>query len=719
MSFKIETSFAFPIVRINTIIKSTKVEKPSGLSYLLLVLINENNDRNALLFDTLKLFGIPDDMIEVFIDEIRNLIELDIIGVEGNFDKNYFDSYLISNFKFTNKGRKIFEDEAIPLGHDVEVKQSVFYNIALKELYLVDNDHLRSSNRSVLDDSFFEKMDMPNEKKIEAFLNTKKSNGIAIKKEEVILDVKIQSQDNGFDSFDIDLLIDENDNIDFGFTNPLLKKFFESHYTKEMISEGILVKGKFKFKVEPNYISKLSEHAPIRNLYRPNDADSSYKIPAHFTIFKEGYESFNNRLSFQSGSILDVNYPNSAFVKIINLDLGYVFIPTYLILNNKVFGNIKISSLLEKELTKEQINIFFKEAVNQFNEFNNNKENNFNFKNLIELTKLDKTNEKIFSKIIEFTSEEVSESIIILEKIKDLTVGNPKIYEFVKDRSVKLLEQLYEDVDSINLESKLTISDWIIKMNKIDEVKHLEIIFNNLDYGSPEKQIAIYNILENYNFTPENIIIYLKDMPKIILDNKTINNKLANELSLLFNLLDDLQSLTKIREINHYLINENINRNDYLKTFKSFNNAYNKLTYLKDYLIDDFSKIFNFHRIFKELNDMYEKEEYAAKNPNKIDKEFLLKGIDNLDMLTTISYIYIKLSFVAKKINPNYDDIFSFIDELEKDKLISKHESKALHKFRMYRNDLIHAKETTLSILKEDLKEVVDIIFRLEGVIGE
>jgi uncharacterized protein YutE (UPF0331/DUF86 family) len=143
------------------------------------------------------------------------------------------------------------------------------------------------------------------------------------------------------------------------------------------------------------------------------------------------------------------------------------------------------------------------------------------------------------------------------------------------------------------------------------------------------------------------------------------------------------------------------------------------LTYLKDYLIDDFSKIFNFHRIFKELNDMYEKEEYAAKNPNKIDKEFLLKGIDNLDMLTTISYIYIKLSFVAKKINPNYDDIFSFIDELEKDKLISKHESKALHKFRMYRNDLIHAKETTLSILKEDLKEVVDIIFRLEGVIGE
>ena len=719
MSFKIETSFAFPIVRINTIIKSTKVEKPSGLSYLLLVLINENNDRNALLFDTLKLFGIPDDMIEVFIDEIRNLIELDIIGVEGNFDKNYFDSYLISNFKFTNKGRKIFEDEAIPLGHDVEMKQSVFYNIALKELYLVDNDHLRSSNRSVLDDSFFEKMDMPNEKKIEAFLNTKKSNGIAIKKEEVILDVKIQSQDNGFDSFDIELLIDEKDNIDFEFTNPLLKKFFENHYTKEMISKGILVKGKFKFNVEPNYTSKLSDHAPIKNLYRPNDADNGYKIPSHFTIFKEGYESFNNRLSFQNGSILEVNYPNSAFVKIINLDLGYVFIPTYLILNNKVFGNIKISSLLEKELTKEQINIFFREAVNQFNEFNNNKENNLNFKNLIELTKLDKTNEKIFSKIIEFTSEEVSESIIILEKIKDLTVGNPKIYEFVKDRSVKLLEQLYEDVDSINLESKLTISDWIIKMNKLDEVKHLDKIFEKLDYTSSEKQIAVYNILENYNFTPENIIIYLKDIPRIILDNKTINNKLANELSLLFNLLNDLQILTKIREINHYLINDNINRDDYLKTFKSFNNVYNKLIYLKDYLTEDFSKIYNFHRIFKELNDMYEKEEYAAKNPNKIDKEFLLKGIDNLDTLTTISYMYIKLSFVAKKINPNYNDIFSFIDELEKDKLVSKHESKALHKFRMYRNDLIHAKETTLNILKEDLKEVVNIIFRLEGVIGE
>ena len=43
--FKLETSFAFPFFKQNELVKYEEVKKPSGLAFMLLVLINESKNK--------------------------------------------------------------------------------------------------------------------------------------------------------------------------------------------------------------------------------------------------------------------------------------------------------------------------------------------------------------------------------------------------------------------------------------------------------------------------------------------------------------------------------------------------------------------------------------------------------------------------------------------------------------------------------------------------
>jgi len=715
MSYKIETSFAFPIIRINTIIKSTKVEKPSGVSYLLLVLINENKDKKALLAETLNICGVPEDLYSVFADELQNLINLEILDVKDyNYDKRYFEEYIINNFKFTSKGKKIFLEESIPLGHDEEIKQPVFFNPALNRLYIDENNHLRSSKQSVLDNNFFKNIKIPDEIKLEDFLNTQKSRQISIKTEEIILDVKIQNIDQGFETFDFFINMNEDDTITFDFLDKRLKKYFEKYYNKEMITEGILVKNKFKFYVPTKYHSKLSDHLPIINIYRPKDAEKCYSRIAHLNVFKKGYESINNKLSYENVDVLNNAYKNSAFLKIISLEKGYSFIPTYLTFNSDIFGDITLSVLIEKELSKESIKKVFDDVVKLFTVYDSNKENPYNYKNLIELCKLDSSNKMIFNKIDEFVNIDLEESILLLEKIKDDSIGNPKIYEYIKNKSIELYKTLFNSVNLDNLERYLILTNWIVRMNKMEEIKHLDLIFNNFKINNDADKIKTFNILEKLNYKPKNIIMFIKDIPQLFLNNKKIDNVFANNIKLLFNQKENLQNLTNIKNLSNYVLEDQIDRDLYNKTYNSFSKTYNSMLFLKDYLKEEFIELERYNTVFKNLNELYQKEEEAALNPEKIDKKFLINIINTSNILTSIAYVFIKLSHIAKTKYAHEGDIFDFIDKLYKNKKISKTELNLFHRFRIYRNDLEHANNQRVDLTKDELKETAKIIFELE-----
>ena len=116
--FKFETSFPFPIVKVTTLIHHTEVSKPTGVSYIILVLINESANKKEKLSNLLIQFGVPVDLHGIFADEIYKLIhELEIIKCKPyEYNRTHFSEYLVGNFVFTEKGKKVFRDELIQIG---------------------------------------------------------------------------------------------------------------------------------------------------------------------------------------------------------------------------------------------------------------------------------------------------------------------------------------------------------------------------------------------------------------------------------------------------------------------------------------------------------------------------------------------------------------------------------------------------------------------------
>ena len=102
--FKLKTSFQFPFFKLNEIVSYSEVKKPSGIAYMLLVLINESNDKNVLLSQLLENFGVPHSLHYIYSDTIANLISQDILTTrDGYYDRNMFSSLRIGDLAFTSK----------------------------------------------------------------------------------------------------------------------------------------------------------------------------------------------------------------------------------------------------------------------------------------------------------------------------------------------------------------------------------------------------------------------------------------------------------------------------------------------------------------------------------------------------------------------------------------------------------------------------------------
>ena len=77
--FKLETSIQFPFFKMNEVVTFSEVKKPSGVAYILLVLISESKDKRANLSQTLENFGVPRNLHYIFADTIQYLFDQNIL----------------------------------------------------------------------------------------------------------------------------------------------------------------------------------------------------------------------------------------------------------------------------------------------------------------------------------------------------------------------------------------------------------------------------------------------------------------------------------------------------------------------------------------------------------------------------------------------------------------------------------------------------------------
>ena len=228
--FKLETSIQFPFFKLTEEVSYSEVKKPSGIAYMLLVLINESKDKNITMVDILLNFGVPESLIYLFSYTLDDLIDQEILTLNDNekLDYSIFYKYKVCDFHFTLKGRKIFAEESIPTGVTKSAKIPVYYNIALNQLSFSISSDLEAKPLMdcAITEDYINKFSC--EKDIEDFINFNKGVKIPIyengkltkneliKKEEIVTKVENISKENWIGKYDCSFDIN-GDSLVFDF----------------------------------------------------------------------------------------------------------------------------------------------------------------------------------------------------------------------------------------------------------------------------------------------------------------------------------------------------------------------------------------------------------------------------------------------------------------------------------------------------------------------
>lgn len=703
--FKLETSIQFPFFKMNELVTYSEVKKPSGVAYILLVLISESKNKNDRLSKVLENFGIPKSLHYIFADNVQYLMEQGILE-EFNFYKTEFDNYLIGSFQFTSKGKKIFAEESIPTGINKELKVPVFYNIAMNELLLkMDND---LDPKPLMDCAITpEFMDrFKNEKNVENFLNLQKGKGISVKKEEIITNVEQLDQENWIGKYDCDMNIN-GDNIEIKFDELLLQKFFDANYNQDMVNLAISYKNKFKFKSSFKDNLKLSNYGfdRIAGIIIPKEIDDVLKQKNQLLLTKGNYKTSNGYMITSSESI--AKYDDTIeFIQVDMHDSVYAYIPGNFNFNNNLFGIITIPLALKIKLTEEELKNVIKPYVVSLSTYSED-----NFKELVKVTNI--TDDlKLANEIIEgYVNKDAESNIVLLNEMKPYAISNSGISNIYRELLEKNYSNYMDNLTEDNLDTALKITASIPKFLNIPNKDVLSRIFKNI---KAKNELETYETLVSKGFDKSLIVLYVNP----VIEALKIRNSEEKSVIDLINYDDALSEMKRITSINDYKSylydEEKINHNDFKTNYNKAFNLQKNIAVFRSGNEGLFANYDGFMNLFSTINDDINLVEAALKNPNNLKPELIEKKIASGEYQFVFVNLSAKLETILKNKYKLDGKLSDMLNDARSNGIIDKKIISDLHDFRDNRNAYVHPEDRTSNYNADDLRRWAKEIFDLE-----
>ena len=703
--FKLETSIQFPFFKMNELVTYSEVKKPSGVAYILLVLISESKNKNDRLSKVLENFGIPKSLHYIFADNVQYLMEQGILE-EFNFYKTEFDNYLIGSFQFTSKGKKIFAEESIPTGINKELKVPVFYNIAMNELLLkMDND---LDPKPLMDCAITpEFMDrFKNEKNVENFLNLQKGKGISVKKEEIITNVEQLDQENWIGKYDCDMNIN-GDNIEIKFDELLLQKFFDANYNQDMVNLAISYKNKFKFKSSFKDNLKLSNYGfdRIAGIIIPKEIDDVLKQKNQLLLTKGNYKTSNGYMITSSESI--AKYDDTIeFIQVDMHDSVYAYIPGNFNFNNNLFGIITIPLALKIKLTEEELKNVIKPYVVSLSTYSED-----NFKELVKVTNI--TDDlKLAKEIIEgYVNKDAESNIVLLNEMKPYAISNSGISNIYRELLEKNYSNYMDNLTEDNLDTALKITASIPKFLNIPNKDVLSRIFKNI---KAKNELETYETLVSKGFDKSLVVLYVNP----VIEALKIRNSEEKSVIDLINYDDALSEMKRITSINDYKSylydEEKINHNDFKTNYNKAFNLQKNIAVFRSGNEGLFANYDGFMNLFSTINDDINLVEAALKNPNNLKPELIEKKIASGEYQFLFVNLSAKLETILKNKYKLDGKLSDMLNDARSNGIIDKKIISDLHDFRDNRNAYVHPEDRTSNYNADDLRRWAKEIFDLE-----
>ena len=703
--FKLETSMQFPFFKLNELAIYSEVKKPTGVAYILLVLISESKNKNDRLSKVLENFGIPKSLHYIFADNVQYLIDQGILE-EFNFYKTEFDSYLIGSFQFTSKGKKIFAEESIPTGVNKELKVAVFYDIAMNALSLkmdVDLDPKPLMDCAITPE-FMNSFKC--EKNVENFLNLQKGKGIGIKKEEIITSVELLNQENWIGKYDCDMNI-KGDDIEIKFDEALLQKFFDANYNQEMVNLAISYKNKFKFKSSFKDNLKLSSYGfdRIAGIIIPKEIDDVLKQKNQLLLTKGNYKTSNGYMVTSADSLVGFD-DTIEFIQVDMHDSIYAYIPGNFNFNNSIFGTITIPLAVKIKLTDEELKNVIRPYVLSLSTYSED-----NFRELVKVTNI--TDDlKLAKEIIEgYVNKDAESNIVLLNEMKPYAISNGGISNIYRELLEKNYNNYMDNLTEDNLETALKITASVPKFLNIPNKDVLSKIFKNVKARS---ELKIYETLVNKGFDKSLVVLYVNPVNEI-LKLRDSEEKSLIDLINYDDALEEMKRITNISDYKSYLYDEEkINHNEFKTNYNKAFNLQNNILVFRNGNEALFANYDGFMKLFSTINDDINMVESALKNPNNLKLDLIEKKISSGEYQFVFVNLSAKLETILKNKYKLEGKLSDMLNDARSNGIIDKKIVSDLHDFRDNRNANVHPEDRTSNYDANDLRRWAKEIFDLE-----
>ncbi|MDR1912727.1 MAG: hypothetical protein LBQ52_10355 [Helicobacteraceae bacterium] len=727
MEKTIVTSCSFPLIKLDVNLTYDAVQKPSGVGYIILVLIKDAKDHNEPIRIVLKRFGVPDDLQFIFADEIDVLLNRGILQLvrSNSYQREYFEKYAIADFAFTANGERMFREGAIPTGEEKIKQTTVYYNPLTFEFSFTAPNYTELKQSYCYHEGFMERVETDFTGLKEYLIDN--ARNAELQKEERLLECSIAGREDVSAKVkeNLELRIDE-DGMEVSFKTAGAEDFYKKYFTPDMLERTFAAKDKFKFSVPTKHVKGFSDFKALSSVYLPEEYAKQIARFANLLItrnkdkisIKRGgiettfeNEKINSAASAISSewSFITIDPKEMRFYTAANIEL------TERVLDKPVSVSLLVEQLYGADEKTKVIKAIFDEcAIVAFST-----EHCGLVKAVYELSKNADYIAQYTSEKIKQLSDRAKQSEILLAANKVFV--NPEWSALATQYAKDIYSGLIAETTKENIGYNVKIVRTLDGIRKPEKNALLLTIAEK--FGSELDDAALFILLTDAGFS-ENDSLSVANAVKVYVDKilagetELEKSKISDDFAALSNNLDDLKKNLGIRSATKYAFRDGYDIAKFTEDFKAFQSKLSELK--KKYAVfapDGFGELAKYEEIMQPVFDYIIIERNASQRPEKISESYIRSKINAGDWRMAIFDMFIRLEYIlSKRLDIKKSDNLDAhkkINRAKEEKIITESEADALHTLRKFRNNLTHPTDAQLVFDKVKITKWADAVFSI------
>jgi hypothetical protein len=731
MEKTIKTSCPLPLIKLSVNMKYAAVEKPSGVGYLLLVLIKDAKNRNDKLGEVLARFGVPQELQFIFAEDIEKLLSRNILRMErgNNYQREYFDEYTIGNFAFTEAGERMFREGAIPTGEEKSKQATMYYSPLTDELSFNELKCMPIEDSYCYPDGFMDKVKTDLSGIKDFIIENASKAGLG--KEERLLDCAVAAQENVVNKTEdnLELRID-NDGMEVSLKGAGAEAFYTEYFTPDMLERELLAKNKFKFSagVTPLAVKGFIGFKKLTAVYIPEEYAKQAARPVKLLLTKtQGKISVkrgNTVTEIESGAVISKAASSIsdgwAFITIDGKETRSYTAATVTLTEQLLDKPLKINLLVEETLDAAQRQGLLAALFGECMCAKFSAEYCALVKTAQELNESDEYITQYAAAKLKSAGDDTEKGELLNEANKVFAI-NPEWIEFARKRADEVYDSALNGLTKQNVAYTLSIAKSLDGIRKPESGALFTDVSSRLEKQTKDA-VELFNLLTGAGFS-ENEALSVANVVEeyigaILADDDTLQKSaLSDAFTGLYNNLKDLKRNLGIKSTAKYTFREDYNINSFVEDFKAYKGKLAALKKYASFAPAGYAEFARYEEIMQPVFDYIMIERNATASPEKISEGYIRGKINGGDYRSAVGDMLIRLDYVLGKRlglkKGDGSDVFEKIDKAKKEKIITPNAADALHELRKFRNKLQHPTEAQLVFDKSKITEWADAVFAI------